>query len=57
MSTDGFVDLVDVHVRHALGGSRDSGRADSVAVRARDLLEQWLWGTDLPRLEPDAGAR
>jgi len=24
----------------------------AAAARARDLLEQWLWGTDLPRLEP-----
>ncbi|GAA2467539.1 M1 family metallopeptidase [Terrabacter carboxydivorans] len=54
VSTDDLVDLVDVHVRRSHPRSR--ARADAAAARARDLLEQWLWGTDLPRLEPAAGA-
>jgi aminopeptidase len=48
VTTDEFVDLVEAHVRLASG---TAGGA-AAAGRARDLLEQWLWGTDLPRLEP-----
>jgi hypothetical protein len=42
------VDLVEAHVRLASGAAGGA----AAAARARDLLEQWLWGTDLPRLEP-----
>ena len=49
VTTDEFVDLVDVHVQRASGGA-----GGPAVERARALLYRWLWATPLPRLEPVA---
>ena len=51
VTTDEFVDLVDVHVRHASGAAGGPAAAE----RARALLSSWLWASPLPRLEPAVG--
>jgi aminopeptidase len=54
VTTDDFVDLAEVHARRASAGVGSTG--DAAAERVRDLLEQWLWATDLPPLGPTTGS-